>query len=117
MALRTTIVGSALVAGLLAIWGCSEQQGQVGEVKDEAMLAGMKASDFKAADEDYFADMDYGYRRDVDPSVKLDTAEAPGRNTWIACTFGSARFWDYMSTHTFAAFDLFKTVSSHPPAA
>jgi hypothetical protein len=114
MALRTMIVGSLLAASLLAIWGCSNESQQTGEVRDEAMLAGMQASDFKAADEDYFADMDYGYRRDVDPGVKLNAAEARGRNTWIAWTFGSDRFWDYMSNHTFGAFDLLKIVSSHP---
>src|SRR5882757_4256504 len=109
MAPRTAIVGSFLLASALVTWGCSEQPGRIGEVKDEAMLAGMKASDFKAADDSYFADMDYGYRGD-----KLDPAEVRGRNTWIAWTFGSDRFWDYMSNHTFGAFDLLKIVSSHP---
>src|SRR6266568_3744839 len=113
MGRRTPIIGWFVLASLITIWGCSGRE-QAGEVKDEAMLAGMKASDFKAADEDYFADMDYGYRRDVDPSVKLNAAEARGRNTWIAWTFGSDRFWDYMSNHTFGAFDLLKIVSSHP---
>jgi hypothetical protein len=109
MAFRIAIVGSLLAASALVTWGCSEQPGRIGEVKDEAMLAGMKASDFKAADDNYFADMDYGYRGD-----KLDPAEVRGRNTWIAWTFGSDRFWDYMSNHTFGAFDLLKIVSSHP---
>ena len=62
MAFRIAIVGSLLAASALVTWGCSEQPGRIGEVKDEAMLAGMKASDFKAADDNYFADMDYGYR-------------------------------------------------------
>jgi hypothetical protein len=109
MAFRIAIVGSFLIASALVIWGCSEQPGRIGEVKDEAMLAGMKAGDLKAADDNYFADMDYGYRGD-----KLDPAEVRGRNTWIAWTFGSDRFWDYMSNHTFGAFDLLKIVSSHP---
>src|SRR5712691_1219526 len=113
MRLRTTVIGLILVPSLLAIWGCSDQ-GEFGKVQDEAMVAGVKASDLRAADEDYFADMDYGYRRDADPSVKLNAAEVRGRNTWIAWTFGSDRFWDYMSNHTFGAFDLLKIVSSHP---
>src|SRR5205085_7814855 len=66
------------------------------------------------ADEDYFADMDYGYRRASDPSVKLDTAEVRGRNTWIAWTFGNDRFWDHMANNTYGAFDLLKILSSHP---
>ncbi len=111
---RKAIVGLILISGVLSIWGCSDQRQQIGEVKDEAMLARVKAGDLRAADEDYFADMDYGYRRDADPSVKLNAAEARGRNTWIAWTFGSDRFWDYMSNHTFGAFDLLKIVSSHP---
>src|SRR2546425_13262245 len=51
MGRRTPIIGLFVLAGLVTIWGCSGQREQAGEVKDEAMLAGMKASDFKAADE------------------------------------------------------------------
>ena len=40
---------------------------QPGTVKDEAMRAGRTAASFPAADEDYFADMDGGYKRDTDP--------------------------------------------------
>src|SRR5262245_59350850 len=103
MAPRTAIIASCLVASAFLVCSCSEPPGRIGEVKDEAMLAGMKASDFKAADEDYFADMDYGYR-----GAKLDVAAVRGRNTWIAWTFGSDRFWDYMFNNTFGAFDLLK---------
>jgi hypothetical protein len=114
MGRRTVAVGLLAFASAAVVWGCSEQRGQPGEVKDEAMQAGLTAANLKGADEDYFADMDYGYRRDADPSVKLNAAEARGRNTWIVWTFGSDRFWDYMSNHTFGAFDLLKIVSSHP---
>ena len=77
------------------------------------MEVGRTAASFPAADEDYFADMDYGYRRDTDPSVKLDAADVRGRVSWIVWTFGNDRFWDYMANHTFGAFDLLKILSSH----
>jgi hypothetical protein len=114
MLLWRSIAGVAAGSCLLALSGCNEPQ--PGQVQDEAMVAGRKASDFRAADEDkdYFADMDYGYRRDSDPSVKLGAAEVRGRYTWIAWTFGNDLFWDYMSNHTFGAFDLLKVLSSHP---
>ncbi|MGA7234028.1 MAG: hypothetical protein WBY44_00005, partial [Bryobacteraceae bacterium] len=51
---------------------------KIGHVKDEAMLAGLNAGDFKAADEDYFHDMDSG--------VSLTADEIKGRNTWIVWT-------------------------------
>ena len=53
--------------------------------------------------------MDYGYRRNSDPSVKLDAAGVRGRVSWVMWTFGNDRFWDYMANHTFGAFDLLKT--------
>ena len=48
------------------------------------------------------------------PNVTLNAAEARGRNTWIVWTFGNDRFWDYMSNHTFGAFDLLKIVAPDP---
>jgi hypothetical protein len=105
---------SGVAACLTALWvaGCSNEPN--GVVKDEAMLAGVTADKLPGADEDYFKDMDYGYRREADPSVVLSPAEARGRNTWMVWTFGNDRFWDYMSNHTFGAFDLLKVLSSHP---
>jgi hypothetical protein len=95
---------------IVALVRCSESPG--GVVQDEAMLAGVKAEQLKGAPEDYFADMDYGYLRASNPDVKLNEVEARGRNTWIVWTFGNDRFWDYMSNHTFGAFDLLKVLSS-----
>ena len=69
---------------------------------------------FKAADEDYFADMDGGYKRASDPGVALTREEVEGRNTWIVWTGGNDRFWDYMANNTFGAFDLLKILSSNP---
>jgi hypothetical protein len=105
---------ASLVASLwlLAIGGCS--QPQPGTVLDEAMRAGRTAESFPASADDYFVDMDGGYKRDSDPSVKLTTEEMSGRNTWIVWTGGNDRFWDYMSNNTFGAFDLLKIMSSNP---
>lgn len=77
-----------------------------GKVKDEALLAGRMADSFPPADEDYFKEMDRG--------IQLSPDEVKGRNTWVVWTGGNDRFWDYMANHTFGAFDLLKTLSSHP---
>jgi len=102
----------AALACLFAISGCSGPE--PGTVPDEAMRAGRPASSFPAADEDYFADMDGGYKRNTDPSVTLDADEVRGRNTWMVWTGGNDRFWDYMANHTFGAFELLKILSSNP---
>ena len=112
MVSKRLIAALAIVSGFMTASGCSDPR--IGHVQDEAKMAGRQAADFKGADEDYFADMDYGYRRAGDSNVRLTTAEVRGRNTWIAWTFGSDRFWDYMANHTFGAFDLLKILSSHP---
>lgn len=112
MLLRGSLVGLAASAALLTLAACNEPA--PGTVKDEAMRAGRSAASFPAADEDYFADMDGGYKRASDPSVKLDVAEVRGRNSWIAWTGGNDRFWDYMANNTFGAFDLLKILSSNP---
>lgn len=107
------ILGS-VAACLLTMWlaGCSNEP--AGAVKDEAMIAGVGADKLKGADEDYFHDMDYGYRSKSDASLALNPAEVRGRNSWIVWTGGNDRFWDYMSNHTFGAFDLLKVLSSQP---
>jgi hypothetical protein len=103
-----------VAAFFAALWiaGCSNEP--TGVVKDEAMLAGVTADKLPGAADNYFKYMDYGYRRETDPSVVLSPAEERGRNTWIVWTFGNDRFWDYMSNHTFGAFDLLKVLSSPP---
>jgi hypothetical protein len=104
MTLRRVFVGFAAIAGLLAVSGCNEPE--PGTVKDEAMLAKVDASAFKASSVDFFHDMDGG--------IKLSPAEVRGRNTWIVWTGGNDRFWDYMANNTFGAFDLLKILSSNP---
>src|SRR5712691_6767665 len=97
---------------VLMLAGCSEPR--PGEVQDEAMLAGRNAASLPGSDADYLIDMDGGYTRATDASVRLDAAEMRGRNNWIIWTAGNDRFWDYMANHTFGAFDLLKTLSSEP---
>ena len=79
---------------------------RIGGVKDEAQQAGLKADDFKAADEDYFHDMDSG--------AALSPDEIKGRNTWIVWTAGNDRLWDKMTLASVGALDFLKTISSHP---
>ena len=112
MTFRKAFASLVASLSLLALGGCSEPQ--PGTVLDEAMRVGRTAESFPAAAEDYFADMDGGYKRDTDPSVKLNVNEARGRNSWIVWTGGNDRFWDYMSNNTFGAFDLLKIMSSNP---
>src|SRR5690349_10221661 len=82
------------------------QRPQPGKVKDEALLAGVKAEQLVAADEDYFHDMDGG--------VTLDGVEVKGRNTWLVWTAGNDRLWDVLSVTSVGALDFLKTLSSHP---
>jgi hypothetical protein len=79
---------------------------QPGTVLDEARQANRPATDFVAADEDYFHDMD--------GAIPLSPAEVKGRNTWVVWTGGNDRFWDKISTTSFGALDLLKTLSSYP---
>ena len=97
---------SALIA-LLALLGAapSPARAELG-VPDEAKQAGRDAASFPPADEDYFHGMDNG--------VALTPDEIKGRNMWLVWTGGNDRFWDIMTDRTFGAFDLLKTISSHP---
>jgi hypothetical protein len=79
---------------------------KIGQVKDEALLAGVTAEQLKAADDDYFHDMDN--------AVPLGKDEIKGRNTWIVWTAGNDRMWDQLSVTSAGALDFLKTVSSHP---
>lgn len=90
MALALAIAGQALAAG----------------VPDEAARARRAAASFPAADEDYFKAMDGG--------LALSPNEVKGRNTWLVWSGGNDRFWDLLTRATWGAFDLLKTLSSHP---
>ncbi len=100
----TLFVVIVVVAIAYAIHWCSLPR--PGHVKDEALLAGRDASSFKAADEDYFHDMDGG--------VSLEKPEIQGRNTWIVWTAGDDRLWDKLIYKSAGALDFLKVLSSHP---
>jgi len=98
------VVLLVVVGGVFAlIWW---RNPRIGHVQDEAMRAGLTAEYFKAADEDYFKDMDNG--------VSLTPDEVKGRNTWIVWTGGNDRLWDKLVGDSVGILDFLKTVSSHP---
>src|ERR1039458_3132826 len=100
-------VVAILVVVIAGVWLVKWlQRPKIGHVKDEALLAGVDAEQFRAADEDYFHDMDGG--------VALNTDEIKGRNTWIVWTAGNDRMWDQLSLTSVGALDFVKTISSHP---
>ncbi len=105
------IAGSAVA---FAVWYRSPR---IGHVDDEAKLAGDNAQYFRAADEDYFKDMDKT-ARGVDPLEALPSADHAaairGRNTWIVWSGGNDRLWDKLTVASFGALDFLKTVSSYP---
>ncbi|MBP1851557.1 c-type cytochrome [Rhizobium halophytocola] len=105
-------MGAAIVIGLAAVVvvvNLLHKGPQAGHVKDEPMLAGRDLQSFPAADEDYFGQMDGGYR-----GVKLSPDEVKGRNNWIVWTAGNDRLWDELTNSSFGTFDLLKTISSYP---
>jgi hypothetical protein len=101
------VLASALAGALLvATAGCGGTSGIPGHVLDEAMLAHRTVDSLKAADEDYFHDMDGG--------LSLTRDEVMGRNMWNVWTGGNDRFWDELTIPSVGNFDLLKTISSHP---
>ncbi|WP_051648932.1 MULTISPECIES: hypothetical protein [Cupriavidus] len=100
---RAIVLVIALI-GSIAVGGCSKPE--PGHVLDEAQQAGRGAESFRHAAEDYFHDMDRG--------VALTREEIMGRNMWLVWSGGNDRFWDDMTNFTFGAFDLLKSISSHP---
>lgn len=81
-----------------------------GNVPDEARRAKRPASDFKAADEDYFHLMD----QNKDGVITLSPEEVKGRNTWVVWTGGNDKLWDQLTNNSVGALDLLKTLSSYP---
>ena len=97
------ILAGLLVLGVVFLVGSWPQPGHV---QDEAMRAGVPASSFEAAADNYFDGMD--------PDVKLTEPEIKGRNVWLVWTGGNDRFWDTIIKDSFGTFDLLKTISSAP---
>jgi hypothetical protein len=131
------IIIVVLIVGGLLIWRRIEEKaeyelhgtgGKATKVFDEAKQAGRTADSIPAADEDYYADMDYGISKDpntllarVQPYLRegVTPAEAKrlfaiGRNNWIVWTAGNDRLWDILSVRSLGNLDLLKTVSNHP---
>ena len=112
-----------------SFFGCTlvKNKLEAGHVQDEAMLAGRNADTLAGAEEDYYADMDYGLtknpegiRASLDPYLPgISAAEAVkrvaiGRNNWVVWTAGNDRIWDVLSVSSLGNLDLLKTISSHP---
>lgn len=101
---RVIALTLALLAGL-NVAGCSKSP-QLGQVLDEARLAGRSGESFVHADEDYFHDMD--------GALALTPQEVAGRNMWLVWSGGNDRLWNLMTDYTYGGFDLLKIISSHP---
>src|SRR5882757_4151466 len=101
--MRVPTIPAALCFTLLA--ACRPVP-QSGTVQDEARAAGRTAASFPHAGEDYVHDMD--------GAIALTPDEIKGRNMWLVWTGGNDRFWQQMNQYTFGAFDLLKSISSHP---
>jgi hypothetical protein len=120
------IVLLAGVAGLLVLY-LRTWKPAFGTVKDEALLAGRTAESLRAADDDYFADMDNDATHHPEeiraalnfyfPGISAEEAiqrAVRGRNNWIVWTAGNDRLWDFLSTASAGNLDLLKTISNHP---
>src|SRR5579864_1810276 len=90
------------------------RQPRPGHVKDEALRAGRDASSFKAADEDYFHDMDGGIDLTVGAPANDKRALIKGRNTWLVWTAGDDTLWNTLIDKSAGALDFLKVLSSHP---
>lgn len=92
-----------------------------GAVVDEAMRAGRTVESLPGSDSDYLRDMDGGMdEKQVAealhflPQEEAWKAYNRGRNNWVVWTAGNDTLWDFLANNAFGAFDLLKTVSSHP---
>ena len=127
--LLSIVIIVIVVIGGLYIWNriLETKPPEPGAVLDEAKAAGRDAKSMPGADEDYYADMDYGVtknpdavRASLDPYVPGITADAAvksavrGRNNWIVWTAGNDRLWDELSRQSAGYLDLLKTLSNHP---
>ncbi|EKE73658.1 c-type cytochrome [Gallaecimonas xiamenensis] len=113
-----------LLAGCGAEAPCGSTSGKI---LDEAKCVGRDADSLKAADDDYFADMDYGLSHNpaevqarLEPFIPGITEDEAlkafvrGRNNWIVWTAGNDTLWDELSRVSVGNLDLLKTVSNHP---
>ncbi len=102
-----SVAGFSALCLMAGLFSCtSQEKGESGKVLDEAKTVSRGPETFRAADENYFKDMDGG--------VELSAPEVQGRNTWIVWTGGNDRFWDSISVSSAGNLDFVKTVSNHP---
>jgi hypothetical protein len=107
MQFRFTIFAKATATALCCVLlAASDKVSAAGGAIDEAQSVGRNEDSLKAADENYFRDMDGG--------IDLSEAEIKGRNTWLVWSGGNDRFWETMTASTFGAFDLLKIVAYDP---
>lgn len=120
--------GVTVVVAACAILPTTQSCGSgAGGIEDEALCVGRTPESFPAADEDYFAAMDYGLSGDpealaaaLDPYLPgITPAEAKaavvkGRNNWIVWTGGNERLWDVLANESVGLLDFLKTLSNHP---
>lgn len=125
----------SLFLPLVLLQGCNSETknpcgDKPGERLDEAKCVGRDAASLKGADEDYYADMDYGVSKQppllverLSPFIPGITeqqaveAVARGRNNWIVWTAGNDALWDKLSRDSVGNLDLLKTISNHPSLA
>jgi cytochrome c2 len=129
------VLGVLVVVVLIAIAaivininkGLRAKHDLIGKIKDEAASAGRTPESLPGADEDYYADMDYGATKDpeglrkaLDPFLPGISAQEAvrrvviGRNNWVVWTAGNDRLWDKLSVASVGNLDLLKTISDHP---
>lgn len=100
---------------------------ETGKVLDEAKCAGRTADSLKAADEDYFKDMDYGVTKNPETVATTLAPFIPGitpqeavnrvvigRNNWNVWTAGNDRLWNKLVNESRGNLDFLKTLSNHP---
>jgi hypothetical protein len=109
--LIAVVIVLSVVAGFI-VYQWWPRGPRAGSVLDEARLANRPASDFKAADEDYFHLMD----QNKAGVIQLTADEIKGRNTWVVWTGGNDHLWDMLTNSSVGALDLLKTLSSYPEA-
>src|SRR5215475_13323152 len=120
MTRKNCCVGIWILLCPITLANC-EDRPRPGSVVDEAMKAGLTAKDLPGSDDDYLRAMDRGLDEEAvhEALPFLSKEEAwkaynRGRNNWVVWTAGNDTLWDYLGNNTFGAFDLLKTVSSHP---
>ncbi len=124
-----SLLGVVVAVGAIALYfitkpACSDL---FRNVMDEARCVDRMASTLPGADEDYFADMDYGVSHTPDviydrlSDLYPDRSEEEllddfvrGRNNWIVWTAGNDAMWDKMVVSTAGNVDFLKILTNHP---